>query len=223
MRQQQHLAALLAAACTALATQAQAQAQPQQPANEQVIQPEVERRELRLPKFPSKDFEFGVFGGIYNTQDFGASGTGGLRLGYHITEDFFVQGVYGRTKVSDELYREVINPGTGVLPNARETLAYYNLSLGWNVLPGEVFVGGNRAFASQVYLIGGIGSTKFDVNQGGDLKRQTVNFGLGMRVMFHDRFGVQVDLRDHVFKLDLLGRDDRTHNIELTTGLSYFF
>ena len=218
MRQQQ---ALLAATLLLAATAAFGQAQ--RPANEQVIQPEVERRELRLPKFPSKDFEVGLYGGIYNTQDFGASGVGGLRLGYHITEDFFVQGVYGRTKVSDELYREVIYPGTGVLPSDRQALTYYNLSLGWNVLPGEVFVGRNRAFASQVYLIGGIGSTKFDVGRGGDLKRQTVNFGLGMRVLFHDRFAVQVDMRDHVFKLDLLGRDDRTHNLELTTGLSYFF
>lgn len=198
-------------------------AQAPQPANEQVIQPEVERRELRLPKFPSKDFEVGVYGGIYNTQDFGASGAGGLRVGYHLSEDFFAQAVYGRTKVSDELYREVIFPGTGVLPSGQETLTYYNLSIGWNVLPGEVFIGRTRAFASQVYLIGGVGSTKFDVGRGGDLKRQTVNFGLGMRVLFHDRFAVQVDMRDHIFKLDLLGRDDRTHNLELTAGVSYFF
>ena len=53
---------------------AHAQAAPQQPANEQVIVPQVDRRDVKLPRFPSKDFEFGVFAGTYSTENFGASG-----------------------------------------------------------------------------------------------------------------------------------------------------
>jgi outer membrane beta-barrel protein len=221
MRQQQHLAALLAAASALIGTQALAQAQPQQPGNEQVIQPEVERRQLRLPKFPSKDFEIGLYGGTYATENFGASAVGGVRLGYHITEDIFVQGVYAATKVSDEAFRQIF-PGGGVFPQEKEKLTYYNLSAGWNILPGEVFLGRNRAFASQVYVIGGVGSTKFNTGFG-DLKRQSYNVGFGLRVMFHDRFGWQVDLRDHIYSLDLLGKRTSTQNLELTTGVSYFF
>ncbi|MBX3606181.1 MAG: outer membrane beta-barrel domain-containing protein [Piscinibacter sp.] len=217
MRQQQHLAALFAAAATLLAGTAWAQGQPQQPGNEQVIQPEVERRELRLPKFPSKDFEVGLYAGTYGTENFGASGVAGLRLGYHITEDFFVQGVFAATKVSDEAFRQIF-PGGGVFPQEKEKLTYYNLSAGYNVLPGEVFLGRNRAFASQVYVIGGVGSTKFL-----EQKKQTFNLGFGLRVLFHDRFAWQVDLRDHVYSLDLLGKRTSTQNLELTTGFSYFF
>ena len=76
-----------------------------QPGNEQVVEPQVARREVKLPKFPSNDFEFGLFAGTYATQNFGSSFLYGLRLGYHITEDVFVEGVYGHTKVSDENYR----------------------------------------------------------------------------------------------------------------------
>ncbi len=221
MRQQQARTVLAAALLALAGPAALAQTAPQQPSNEQVIQPEVERRELRLPKFPSKDFEIGLYGGLYATENFGSSAVGGLRLGYHITEDFFVQGTYGRTKISDEAFRNIF-PDSGPLPSRNEPLAYYNLSAGWNVLPGEVFVGRNRAFASQVYLMAGVGSTKFNTGRG-DLKRQTINVGLGMRVMFHDRFGVQVDLRDHILKLDILGDDARRNHLELTTGVSYFF
>ncbi len=221
MRQQQARTVLAAALLALAGPAALAQTAPQQPSNEQVIQPEVERRELRLPKFPSKDFEIGLYGGLYATENFGSSGVGGLRLGYHITEDFFVQGTYGRTKISDEAFRNIF-PDSGPLPSRNEPLTYYNLSAGWNVLPGEVFVGRNRAFASQVYLMAGVGSTKFNTGRG-DLKRQTINVGLGMRVMFHDRFGVQVDLRDHILKLDILGDDARRNHLELTTGVSYFF
>lgn len=215
MPQQQKFLAAVLLACAAAAP-VLAQTTPQ-PGNEQVIQPEVERRELRLPKFPSKDFEIGLYAGTYATENFGASAVGGLRLGYHITEDFFVQGVYGATKVSDEAFRQIF-PGGGVFPQEKEKLTYYNLSAGYNVLPGEVFIGRNRAFASQVYVMAGVGSTKFL-----EQKKQTVNVGFGLRVLFLDRMSLQVDLRDHVYSLDLLGKRTSTQNLELTTGLSYFF
>lgn len=212
MRTQQQVAVLLAALAIAPLVGAQTPA----PANEQVIVPEVDRREVKLPRFPSKDFEVGVFAGTYSTQNFGASLVGGLRLGYHLTEDFFVEGVYAQTKVSDESFRQVL-PG-GVFPNRTETLSYYNLSAGYNLLPGEVFLGSKRAKATAVYLIGGIGSTKFNQQ-----RNQTFNFGLGMRLLLADRWALQVDMRDHVFSLDLLGRRDSTHNLELTGGLTFFF
>ncbi|MCB1998772.1 MAG: outer membrane beta-barrel domain-containing protein, partial [Rhodoferax sp.] len=71
------------------------------PADEPPIVPEVERRELRLPRFPSRDFEVGAFVGTYATENFGASAVYGLRLGYHLTEDWFFEGTFGSTQVSD--------------------------------------------------------------------------------------------------------------------------
>jgi len=203
---------------TALATPlalAQAPAE-QKPANEQVIEPKVERRDVKLPSFPSKDFEFGLFGGTYATQNFGASAVGGLRVGYHISEDIFVEGVLAQTKVSDDTFRRIL-PG-GVFAQRKETLRYYNLSVGYNVLPGEVFIGSNRAKATAIYVIGGVGSTNFV-----DQKRQTFNLGLGVRLMLADRWALQVDMRDHIFSLDLLGKRQNTQNLELTGGLTFFF
>ncbi|KQW66750.1 MAG: outer membrane beta-barrel domain-containing protein [Methylibium sp.] len=210
--------ALAAAALTAaLATlSSPAAAQSQQPGNEQVIVPEVDRRDVKLPRFPSNDFEIGLFTGTYATENFGSSIVGGVRLGYHITEDFFVQGVYAQTKVSDEAFRQVL-PG-GVFADEDEKLAYYNLSVGYNVLPGEVFLGRNRAKATAVYVIGGIGSTKFN-----DQRRQTFNLGLGMRLMLADWAAMQVDMRDHIFSIDVLGKRQSTQNLELTAGISFFF
>jgi outer membrane beta-barrel protein len=193
-----------------------AAAQDQKPANEQVIVPQVDRREVKLPRFPSKDFEVGLFGGTYSTQNFGASAIGGLRVGYHITEDVFVEAAYAQTKVSDETFRQIL-PG-GVFAQTKETLKYYNLSAGYNVLPGEVFIGSKHAKATAVYLIGGVGSTNFNQQ-----RRQTINFGLGLRLLLADRWALQVDMRDHVFSLDLLGKRQSTQNLELTGGLTFFF
>ena len=61
-----------------------------------MIQPQVDRREVKLPKYPSKDFEIGLYAGTYATQNFGSSLVGGVRLGYHISEDIFVRGARTR-------------------------------------------------------------------------------------------------------------------------------
>jgi outer membrane beta-barrel protein len=205
---------LLAALSIALPLAARAADAPA--GNDQVVVPQVERRDIKPPRIPSNDFEIGAFAGTYSTQNFGASAVAGVRLGYHITEDFFVEGVYAATKVSDQNYRQIL-PG-GVFPTEKQTLSYYNLSVGYNLLPGEIFVGRNFAKASALYAIGGAGTTKLDGQT-----HQTFNFGLGLRVFLKDWAALQVDMRDHVFSLDLLGKRQSTQNLELTGGLTFFF
>jgi outer membrane beta-barrel protein len=207
---------LVAAALPAFAQTTPSTQQPR-PANEQVVVPQVERRDVKLPKFPSKDFEVGAFAGVYSTENFGASGIAGLRIGYHITEDFFVQANLAQTKVSDAAFRQLL-PGGGIFPEEEQKLTYYNLSAGWNILPGEGFIGANRAKATAVYLLAGIGSTKLV-----ERRRQTMSFGLGMRMLLADRAGIHLELRDHVFSTDLLGPRQSTHNIELTGGFAWYF
>lgn len=197
------------------ATSALAQ-QTSRPDANQVVVPEVERREIKLPKFPSKDFAVGLFAGTYATQNFGAAAVAGARLGYHVTEDWFVEATLGQSKVSDDAFRQVL-PG-GIFVSNTETLKYYSVSAGYNLLPGEVFPTAKRAKATAIYLVAGIGSTKFN-----DQRSQTISFGLGGRLLLTDRAAVQFDMRDHVFSLDLLGRRQSTHNLELTGGFTYYF
>jgi outer membrane beta-barrel protein len=207
--------AWLAASLLLLAT-GPALAQSTKPATEQVIVPQVDRRDVRAPRLPSNDFSFGLMIGSYATQNFGTSAVKGVRLGYHITEDVFVEGVYAITKVSDKLFRDVLP--AGIIPPGQDKLKYYNVSAGYNLLPGEVFFGRNNAKAMQGYVIGGIGSTRF----AGQTK-QTINAGFGLRLFLADWFALQADVRDHLFSLDLLGQRKSTQNVEVTFGLTAFF
>jgi outer membrane beta-barrel protein len=189
---------------------------PPKAAAEQVIVPQVERREVKRPQYASNDFAVGLFSGTYATQNFGASTVSGVRLGYHITEDFFVDATLGRSKVSDETFRQVL-PG-GVFVNRTETLSYVAVSAGYNVLPGEVFFGRSTAKATQGYILAGVGSTDF-----AGQKRQTLHVGFGLRLILSDWFVMQADVRDHVFSLDLLGKRQTTQNPEVTAGFTLFF
>jgi outer membrane beta-barrel protein len=215
MNNKTFLKAFLTAALGAASLGAIAQAQPAGN-NDQVVVPQVDRRDIEKPKFPSNDFEVGLFTGTYSTQNFGTSWVYGARIGYHITEDFFVEGAYGQTKVSDELFRQIL-PG-GIFQQNSEKLSYYNLSIGYNFLPGEIFLGGRRARPSQFYIVAGMGSTKFDLQ-----RKPTFNAGFGYRVYLADWVALQLDLRDHIFSLDLLGKRQSTQNVELTGGLTVYF
>jgi len=205
----------LSFAATALPALAQSTAPAPAP-SEPVVVPEVDRRDVRKPRYPSNDFELGLYTGAYATENFGTSWVYGARIGYHLTEDFFVQGVYAQTKVTDEAFRQIL-PG-GIFESKTQKLNYYNLSVGYNILPGEVFLFSSRARPSQLFIIGGVGSTKFV-----DQNKPTYNFGFGFRVFMTDYASLQLDLRDHIFSLDLLGKSQSTQNLELTAGLSFYF
>jgi outer membrane beta-barrel protein len=217
----QHLSRLLSCALLTTCGVAFAQSTPAsspstQPANEQVIVPQVDRREMKIPKIPSNDYEFGLFVGSYSMESFGSSVVYGARVGYHITEDFFVEGVYGQTKISDEKLQPLLGGGT-VLGQGNK-LTYYNVSIGYNLFPGEIFFGRNFAKVSAFYVIAGAGTTEV-----ANRDTQTFNIGFGTRVWLKDWAAIQFDVRDHIYKIDLLGTDDLTHNPEITLGATFFF
>ena len=183
---------------------------------EQIVRPELERREVKEADIDTEDFEIGAFAGAMSVEDFGTNLVYGARLGYHVTEYVFVEASYGRTD-TDETSAERFG-GFQILQDSDRTLDYYNLSFGFNILPGESFVGSRWAFTSDFYLIGGVGSTSF---AGDDLF--TWNIGFGYRVLVNDWLAVRADARDHVFDVDLLGESNTTHNFEFTGGISIFF
>jgi len=209
---------LLAGAALALLAHGSARAAdaPAADTSDQVIVPQVERREVHKPKYPSNDFEIGLFAGSYTAQNFGTHFDWGARIGYDITEDFFVEASYRRTKVSDAEFRNIL-PG-GIFTAEQQKLQSYDLSLGWNFLPGEVFIGRNWAKASTMYAIGGLGSTRFDSQ-----RMQTWNFGLGAKLFLADWVALRADVRDHIYTLDLLGKRGSTQNPEVTVGFAFFF
>jgi outer membrane beta-barrel protein len=183
---------------------------------EQIVRPELERREVTEADIDTEDFEIGAFAGAMSVEDFGTNFVYGARLGYHVTEYVFVEASYGRTD-TDETSAERFG-GFQILQDSDRTLDYYNLSFGFNLLPGESFVGSRWAFTSDFYLIGGVGSTSF---AGDDLF--TWNIGFGYRVLVNDWLALRADARDHVFDVDLLGESNTTHNFEFTGGISIFF
>jgi len=182
-----------------------------------VIEPDVERRDIEVPKIDTEDFEVGITAGQISIEDFGVNTVMGGRFAYHVTEGFFVELAAGRADTELTSFERLSGAAQLLTEDERE-YSYYNVSLGYNIFPGEHFIGKNRAMNTETYVIGGVGKTTF----AGD-DRFTINFGMGMRVMPLDWLAVHGDIRDHVFDIDLLGQEKTSHNLEATLGVTFFF
>jgi outer membrane beta-barrel protein len=202
-------------AAMSLIASATAAAQSAESIPEPVIPAQVDRRDVHIPKIKANDVEIGAFAGILGVQDFGAKPSFGMRIGYHVTEDFFLEGTYGRSKVSDASYRRL---GIPVFSTEEVPLTYYNLSVGWNLFPGEVFLGKDWAMTSAVYLVGGVGNVNFNKEN-----HMAYDFGIGIRILPIDWFSMRFEMRDHMFASDLLGKNELKHNFEATLGIAAYF
>lgn len=184
---------------------------------EPLVVREPERRDVKVNDIDSENFEIGGYAGILDVQDFGSNAVYGVRAAYHITEDFFLEGVYGRSELGKTSF-EKLSGNVELLSNDDRQFSYYNLSVGYNVLPGEAFVGRKYAFRGGLYLIAGAGSSDFAGDQ-----RFTISGGFGYRIAATDWMSLRIDVRDYVFESDLLGSNETLNNLEFTGGLTVFF
>jgi outer membrane beta-barrel protein len=194
-----------------------AEPSPDENAPPAVIEPQVARRQIKVPKIRSSNIELGAFYGALSIEDFGTHPDYGFTAAYHITEDFFFQGEWGRSRAGRTSY-EILSGNINLLTEAERRFTYYDLSLGYNFLPGEAFIGRGVAMTSALYLLGGIGGTDF----AGDTKF-TVNFGAGYRVVPIDWLAVHVTVQDHVFQESIIGVTKLTNNLEARIGTTVFF
>ncbi|UTW45285.1 outer membrane beta-barrel domain-containing protein [bacterium SCSIO 12696] len=184
---------------------------------DQIVLPDLERRTIKESDIDSENFEIGGFAGFMNVEDFGTNPVYGIRAAYHATEDFFLEATLGTTELGTTSFED-LSGNVQILPDDQRDLTYYNLSVGYNLFPGEVFLGKGRAFNTNLYLIAGAGNTDF-----ADSSHFTYNLGVGYRFYATDWLSAHLDMRNHVFNSDLLGEDKTLNNLEFTLGFTAFF
>lgn len=183
----------------------------------QVVVPQIDRRAVKPPRIDAENFEAGAFVGTIAIEDFGSSMTYGARAAYHFTEDLFAEATVGTAKAGRTSYED-LSGSLELLTDSERQFTYYDLSVGWNALPGEVFLGGRRAMPSSVYVSLGAGSTRF----AGD-DNFTLIAGAGLRLLVTDSIAAHLGVRDQMFESDLLGSKKLTQNLQFSFGLTAFF
>lgn len=182
-----------------------------------VINPDLERRKIDESKIDSENFEFGFYSGVMSIEDFGTNNSYGITMAYHISEDWFIEAAAGASQ-GNLSSAEVLGGGSNFLEEDDRELVYFNLSLGLNLFPGEVFLANKYAFNTSYYVIGGVGNTRF----GGD-EYFTYNFGAGFRIFPTDWVALRIGFRNHLFTHNIFGFDKSIQNLEAQVGLSLYF
>jgi len=195
---------------------AEAAAQSDEDEQTSLIEPQIERVDFDESLIDAADFEIALYGGYLAVEDFDTNFVSGIKLGYHISEDFFVQASYGSSEVGDTSF-EKLTGGAPLLSDSERDIEYYLISLGFNLFPGETFFTDSTTFNTVLYISGGIGSTDF----AGD-ERHTIAVAVGHRTIFTDSFSLDIEMRDLIFDIDIFGKEETTHNLEFTVGLNLF-
>jgi outer membrane beta-barrel protein len=182
-----------------------------------IVEPQVPRRAIKTPHIKAKDFELGAYYGVLSIQDFGTNPLYGVRAAYHVSEDIFLEGFLARSKAGTTSLEDVF-PNITVVSDSGRRFTYYDLDVGYNVLPGEIFLGRGRAFNSALYVMVGMGDVKF-----ADKDQFALNFGVGERLLITDWLALHLDVRDHIFETNLTGRTKNVDNIEATLGFTIFY
>ena len=182
-----------------------------------LIEPDVTPVPVTEALIDTENFEIGAFVGVLNIEDFESSLLYGGKLTYPPSESFFYEAGVGFAEGGETSFEKLAG-NVEVLTDSERDYSYYNINLGYNVLPGEAFLTENYAFNTNFYLIAGAGATDF----AGDT-RFTLNAGAGYQVLLTDSVAVQIGVRQHYYRIDVLGAEKTSMNTEVSTGLSVFF
>ncbi len=182
-----------------------------------IITPDLERRHIKESDLDTESFEVGLYYGLYSLEDFGANPVSGVSLSYHITEDFFTQLNYGTSRAQKTSY-ELLSGGVELLNDELRTVNYYNIALGFTILPGQVYITKRWHFNTGVYFLGGAGNTHF-----AEKNYFTYSLGTGFKFYATDWLLLDVSLRNNSFTHELFGVSKKTNNLESRFCLSLFF
>ena len=182
-----------------------------------LIEPDVRPQAVKEALIDTENFEVGLVTGLMKIEDFESSLFWGSKLTYHLSERFFFEANVVFAEGGKTSFQKLAG-NVLILSEEEREYRYYNLNLGINVLPGRAFPTENYAFNTNFYLIGGAGATEF----AGDT-RFTANVGVGYQVLLNDGVAVQFTVREHLFRIDVLGEEKTSMNTEVSTGLSVFF
>jgi outer membrane beta-barrel protein len=182
-----------------------------------IVSTQLERREILENILDSENFEFGIQLGQISVEDFESNLWISTHFAYHINEFFYAKALYGYSKAGVTSFEKLANVPPLLTDEQRE-LRYYGLNIGYNLLPGEVFLSKDIALNSVFSIELGGGSTEFAGND-----QFTVNFTANYRLFLTDWLTWDIGMSDYIFDTNITGESKTTHNLNLTTGVAFYF
>lgn len=195
-------------------------------AEEACVDPELKKKliaQKRQRRSNEREFvrqnrhELTAFGGYYVSDLYDGTFVVGGMYTFHVTDDVGIEANAAYSRVRSPVGKKLeADRGITLLPaEDRVILAFTNIV--WSPFHGKFNFFTNAIVHFDIYGVAGVGiidnSTSFGV--AGQL-------GLGARLLFGRAFALRVDLRDNIFRTQILTTRTIQNDISLTLGLSLF-
>ncbi len=181
------------------------------------IKIEIEQRQVIEDVLDDENFEIGLQTGLLSIEDFESNLWLSAHVAYHISESFYAKALYARSKGGNTSFEQLANVPP-LLTDAERDFTYYGLNIGYNLMPGEVFLARDFAFNSVFSIELGAGTTQFT---GDDLF--TLNTSANYRIFLTDWITWDIGMSDYIFETKITGKAKVTHNLAFTTGFAFYF
>jgi outer membrane beta-barrel protein len=161
--------------------------------------------------------ELTVYGGYYVSDLLDGTYLVGAAYTYHLTEDVGVEASFGfsqvRSSVAARLEQE---RGVAVLPKEdRVYLAFTDLV--WSPIHGKM-----RFFADSIVHFDIHGAVGVGIIDNATSLGAAGQFGLGAKVLLGKSWAIRLDVRDHLYKQQVLQVSQYVQDFSLTLGVSVF-
>ena len=174
------------------------------------------RRDVRERLFQQTNrHELTAQGGYYTSDLFDGTYVVGGAYAYHMTEDFAVEASGAWTRITSSGGPE-LERTFSVLGNKNRRSLLFDADLVWSPAHGKLRLGGSiRHF--DLYVAGGAGVV--DSVLSSDI---AANGAVGLKFFLGRAIAVRIDVRDHVYRQQLLARKEWVNDVTAMIGIGLF-
>ncbi len=193
---------------------------------EQCVDPVEKARLLsakRARRQDERDFvtaarhELTVQGGYYVSDLLDGTYIVGLAYTYHLTEDAGIEASFGFSQVRSSVASKLeMDRGVMVLPKEDRVYMVFT-DLIWAPVHGKL-----QAFAGTIVHFDIYGAVGVGVIDNATSFGAAGQFGVGMRLLLGRSWGVRLDVRDHLYRQQVLTVNQYVQDFSLTLGVSLF-
>jgi outer membrane beta-barrel protein len=176
------------------------------------------KRRGRVPRdfVKAQRHELSAQGGYFVSDLYSATYIVGGSYTYHMTEDTAVEASGWYTHAKADVIRAIEDGRAVTLRDTFATTTFFGASLLWYPFHGKLQLGGS-VIHFDLHLNAGAGVVDSPTSRG-----VTGIGGLGIKLYGGSAFAFRIDLRDLVYKQELLMESYIVNDLSLTAGLSIF-
>jgi outer membrane beta-barrel protein len=160
--------------------------------------------------------EFSLLGGYYVSDLFSSTYVLGGSYTFHMTDSTAVEIGAAFTHANADLIRAIEDGRATVLEDDFASVRFVESLLNWTPVYGKLRLGGSIA-RFDLHLDAGVGVIDSPTSRGASGVA-----GLGSKFFIGQALALRIDLRDHIFRQELLDESFLVNDLSLTAGLSLF-